>query len=689
MEGYLKKWINPILQWKERYFILHQDCLIYSEKQGLDKKGTIHLKIADIISVPENPCKIVINSGTKQIEVIAPDVDQKVKWFKALKDAQIRAQREFDEMSIDQLQEITANSKNLDPKLKRMLLDSNQEKIEKLLIESFEAGARFEEILSELLPKLTNNPGISKLLDSLQNEAHNIKSNLKDCLLTIETERKRLFRASQVIANELEGNFNEERFNRNPKLYRKDTEEEKFYEINDDNTEFQSIIEDDYFYKEQESALILAEFSNQQQTTKATDSGQTQLLSYLNKSCQIKYRLLTQNPTYKAIDISDQPTRLTLPIQQDPNEKINMWSVFREAIGKDLSKFAVPVYFNEPMSMLQKLAEQMEYSDLLDSANATDDQGLALCYCMAFGISDLAGTINRVKKPFNPLLGETFEYIDDKKGYTFIAEQVSHHPPISACFVESKNYVFHGDSNIRSQFWGRSFEINPVSYLYIKLNRLKHDIVFKKCTSSVKNIMVGSMYIDHFGQMEFKNYTTGVYGQLNLKEKSAWSNSGQFEVEGWVKNKDGKSLYSLKGKWNEDLKCTNLETNQVITVWKRLPLPTNSDRYYHYTQHSFQLNHLTKEMLKKIPPTDSRLRPDQRALEFGLLSIAADEKLRLEQKQRIRRKENEAAGQHHQTVFFEEKINSLTGDKEYKYKGGYWEAREQGNWSNLGLLDIY
>lgn len=33
-------------------------------------------------------------------------------------------------------------------------------------------------------------------------------------------------------------------------------------------------------------------------------------------------------------------------------------------------------------------------------------------------------------KPFNPLLGETFEFVTEN--YKFIAEQVEHHPPITA-----------------------------------------------------------------------------------------------------------------------------------------------------------------------------------------------------------------------------------------------------------------
>jgi hypothetical protein len=64
----------------------------------------------------------------------------------------------------------------------------------------------------------------------------------------------------------------------------------------------------------------------------------------------------------------------------------------------------------------------MEYAQTLDMANAQDDSALALCHVLGFGASVYAATINRIKKPFNPLLGETFEYIDEKSGYKFISE---------------------------------------------------------------------------------------------------------------------------------------------------------------------------------------------------------------------------------------------------------------------------
>jgi hypothetical protein len=43
--------------------------------------------------------------------------------------------------------------------------------------------------------------------------------------------------------------------------------------------------------------------------------------------------------------------RTTLPHLRPPNFKISFWTVLKEAIGKDITKVSMPVYFNEPLSM--------------------------------------------------------------------------------------------------------------------------------------------------------------------------------------------------------------------------------------------------------------------------------------------------------------------------------------------------
>jgi oxysterol-binding protein 1 len=109
-------------------------------------------------------------------------------------------------------------------------------------------------------------------------------------------------------------------------------------------------------------------------------------------------------------------------------------------VGKDISKFSVPVYMNEPISMIQKIVELMEYENLLVRANVESDSKLRLGLIGAFGAAQYACSANRMSKPFNPILGETYEYVCPK--FKYVGEQVSHHPPISAAFATSESYDF-------------------------------------------------------------------------------------------------------------------------------------------------------------------------------------------------------------------------------------------------------
>lgn len=133
-------------------------------------------------------------------------------------------------------------------------------------------------------------------------------------------------------------------------------------------------------------------------------------------------------------------TKLPSP-RQDAG--ISLWSVLRKAIGKDLSKISLPVSLNEPLGVLQRLCEELEYCDLLDRAAEHSDPLDRIMYVAAFSVSGFAsGYYRSGSKPFNPLLGETYECKREDKGFQFIAEQVSHHPPVSACHASAKQYSF-------------------------------------------------------------------------------------------------------------------------------------------------------------------------------------------------------------------------------------------------------
>ena len=88
----------------------------------------------------------------------------------------------------------------------------------------------------------------------------------------------------------------------------------------------------------------------------------------------------------------------------------------------------------------------------------------------------------------------------------------------------------------------------------------------------------------------------------------------------------------LSGKWNEGFSAFNEETGETIDIWKPTEPPENYEWMYFMPKFALDLNNLPDAFKDYLPPTDSRLRPDTRALEVGDFELAATEKHRLEQK---------------------------------------------------------
>uniref|UniRef100_S4RNC7 Oxysterol-binding protein n=1 Tax=Petromyzon marinus TaxID=7757 RepID=S4RNC7_PETMA len=162
--------------------------------------------------------------------------------------------------------------------------------------------------------------------------------------------------------------------------------------------------------------------------------------------------------------------RSFLPAPCPDTSGVSLWNILRNNIGKDLAKVSMPVELNEPLNTLQRLCEELEYSELLEQASDTEDPAQRMVLAAAFAVSAYAPTYYRSgNKPFNPVLGETYECIREDKGFRFVAEQVSHHPPISACHCESKTFVLWQDVRWKNKFWGKSMEILPLGTVSLNL----------------------------------------------------------------------------------------------------------------------------------------------------------------------------------------------------------------------------
>ncbi|CAG8553161.1 1408_t:CDS:2, partial [Dentiscutata erythropus] len=456
------------------------------------------------------------------------------------------------------------------------------------------------------------------------------------------------------------------------------------------------------------------------------------------KLCDLEVELDNSSP-YIASSYCGYPEHIReqLPLDQSSRPDVSLWSILKNSIGKDLSKITLPVYFNEPTSMLQRMAEDMEYSDLLDIGARQKGSTERILYVAAFAMSNYSSTVGRIAKPFNPLLGETYEYVRRDKGFRYISEQVCHHPPISACYCESANYDFFAEVDVKSKFWGKSFEILPqgVSHVRLKVpkeywpenvdgtpesfvaignpNAFSEHYSWKKVTTCVNNLILGTPWIDHYGDMVITNHLTGDTCVLTFKARG-WRGKDAFEIRGYVKDSNNKEKWEIAGRWNEKLvarrtdeslatnedlgsayntvneapvdeillpspstSLTSVNPRPIYLLWKRTPLP-DEPLTFNLTTFAATLNDLPDSLTNWIAPTDSRFRPDQRAMESGLYDTASSEKIRLEEKQRAKRKKREnGLMPAFEARWFSRDIEPDTGEKYWKFNDEYWKERER------------
>ncbi|XP_040210015.1 oxysterol-binding protein-related protein 1 isoform X2 [Rana temporaria] len=343
----------------------------------------------------------------------------------------------------------------------------------------------------------------------------------------------------------------------------------------------------------------------------------------------------------------------------------------------------------------------------------------------AFAVSAVASQWERTGKPFNPLLGETFELVREDLGFRLISEQVSHHPPISAFHAEGLNhdFVFHGSIYPKLKFWGKSVEAEPKGIITLELLKHNESYTWTNPTCCVHNIIVGKLWIEQYGNMEITNHKTGDKCILNFKPCGLFGKE-LHKVEGYVQDKSKKKLCSLYGKWTECLYCIdpatfdsfkkndkkNVEEKKNLTkaasteepdemplpdcesvqvipgstlLWRIAPRPPNSTQMYNFTLFAMALNELDKGMESIVPKTDCRLRPDIRAMENGDIDTASEEKKRLEEKQRAARKNRSKSDEDWKTRWFHQGPNPHINAQDWLFSGNYWDR------SYTSLPDIY
>ncbi|XP_047178492.1 oxysterol-binding protein-related protein 1C-like isoform X1 [Vigna umbellata] len=693
ISGVLYKWVNYGKGWRPRWFVFQDGVLSYYKIHGPDKIvvnpetekgsmvigeesmrritrnrnsypcqhvrkpfGEIHLKVSTIRESKSDDKRFSVFTGTKRLHLRADTHEDRVSWTEALQ----AVKDMFPRMSNS---ELMAPLDNVTVSTEKLRLRLMEEGVSEGTIQDSEQIMRteFAALQSQLVLLKQKHSILIDTLRQLETEKVDLENTVVDESQRQWNDEEASSRLAQEKFSEGTGSESEDDNDRN------DAAEE---ETDDDDNAFfdtRDILSSSSF-KSNGSDYRMSSFSSD-------DEGFYAFESEDDIDPSIRY-VGTNYPHVKR--------RKKLPDPVEKEKGVSLWSMIKDNIGKDLTKVCLPVYFNEPLSSLQKCFEEMEYSYLLDQAYEWGRRGnslMRILYVAAFAVSGYAATEGRICKPFNPLLGETYEAHYPDKGLRFFSEKVSHHPMIVACHCEGTGWKFWGDSNLKSKFWGRSIQLDPVGILTLEFDD-GEVFQWSKVTTSIYNLILGKLYCDHYGTMRIQG-NQEYSCKLKFKEQSIIDRNPH-QVHGIIQDRNGKTVSTLFGKWDESMYYVNGDytgkgkghesLSDARLLWKRSKAPKIPTRY-NFTRFAITLNELTPGLKEKLPPTDSRLRPDQRYLENGEYDMANSEKLRLEQRQRQARKMQESGWK--PRWFAKDKASGT-----YRYVGGYWESRQRGIWDS-------
>lgn len=232
--------------------------------------------------------------------------------------------------------------------------------------------------------------------------------------------------------------------------------------------------------------------------------------------------------------------------------------------GMDLHKIAFPTFVLEPRSMLERLTDFMSHPQLIADTPSKNDPLARFLDVVRYFLSGWHVRPKGVKKPYNSVLGEFFrcrwqdEYGKPSTAF-FIAEQVSHHPPISAYLYADPEHhiVATGNFMPKSRFLGNSVMslMNGKSFLYFT-NHPGEEYVFTNPNVYARGLLFGTMFMEIGDIATITCEKTDLCAEIEFKTKGFFGGSCN-DVSGCIKCKSTNAvLYTLSGKWTETISIT-------------------------------------------------------------------------------------------------------------------------------------
>ncbi|RAH77023.1 oxysterol binding protein [Aspergillus japonicus CBS 114.51] len=241
--------------------------------------------------------------------------------------------------------------------------------------------------------------------------------------------------------------------------------------------------------------------------------------------------------------------------------------------GADLSRVVLPTFILEPRSMLERITNFMAHPETLLPMPDIDDPLERFVSVVKFYLSGWHIKPPGVKKPLNPILGETYtcywDYPDGTRGY-YISEQTSHHPPKSSYFFMAPEHNIRIDGTLkpRSKFLGNSAASMMEGIAILRfLNRGQDKekgerYILTQPNMYARGILFGKMKYELGDHSYVRCPENNLVADIEFKTKGYFSGTYN-AIGGTIKNeKTGEVYYELTGLWNGEMYIKDVHTHK-------------------------------------------------------------------------------------------------------------------------------
>uniref|UniRef100_A0A914DLY0 Oxysterol-binding protein n=1 Tax=Acrobeloides nanus TaxID=290746 RepID=A0A914DLY0_9BILA len=550
MEGPLSKWTNVVHGWQYRWFVLNDDVLCYYTSRDKmlrrQQRGCIRLRGAVIGIDGENNCLFTITVDGKVFHLQGKDQNERDIWVRGLERVIHEKCGYYKPVQEDPATDL--NNKVLHA--------------EKQLQEILDQISKFEQIEEK-----------NSFPTKKKKTIHEILQNTKRLQNTIDHSIVLLKQVQRHLSQGITYTDSNSRSEQETSLPYDDNEG-SIHEMTADDIVppiSYSSSEDEDLYEDALSNPDLESENIQPTDREKSHHRESQRKRPSGESTENEPDWGDSHENFDQIYENNEESDLGDVQQQHGSVLMHLLS--QVSVGMDLTKVTLPTFILERRSLLEMYADFFAHPDdfiVAVDLKTPEERFLSVVryYLMAFYPARKSGV---AKKPYNPILGETFRCRwnlpnmelsgvkttsgpfpgSDINQLTFVAEQVSHHPPVSAFYAEhpGKRVSFSAHIWTKSSFLGLSIGVTNIGQGVVTLHDLNEKYVVTFPNGYGRSIMT-TPWVELGGKIEVRCEKTGYWCEVEFLTKPFFGGkphkiSGNIYKEGLKK-----PIMTLRGEWN-------------------------------------------------------------------------------------------------------------------------------------------